>query len=412
MSQLPKIEGELRFGDQESWSDAKKAGEHNEVLFTEGEVSLTLATGEAYEGRMCFKKATRPSALTDPLRQVRLYSELNEGQFSALYQDGWVSNYVKGEQPTDREIADYALRLYRDHRRIVWDSHVEGNILSGPDGLVLVDVDYALRRGSVASDAVVFESPVNFEQHIDLAEQQLFRHLRRKEYREKIGSSYDDEKNYFYSLEMKLGLLYLEKNLESQLIKNEYIEKSIIRAMSIAASKKILVTVKTLEGLLLLEKIGRLKKMEESEVVRFLRQDEFQNSTSVLSRVGLLLSFACRQMVESLTLSRQHQKSDKLNEYIDNMAQGSQEPVIDSDLVKVLNVDRSETSRIARVIAMILTNASLMLLCLIGVGAAVFCWQQRRTGNSCWLFSEPKTLEKLRIARTTVSRDLARLKLM
>jgi hypothetical protein len=115
-----------------------------------------------------------------------------------------------------------------------------------------VDVDYALRRGSVASDAVVFESPVNFEQHINLAEQQLFRHLRRKEYREKIGSSYDDEKNYFYSLEMKLGLLYLEKNLESQLIKNEYIEKSIIRAMSIAASKKILVTVKTLEGLLLL----------------------------------------------------------------------------------------------------------------------------------------------------------------
>jgi hypothetical protein len=58
---------------------------------------------------------------------------------------------------------------------------------------------------------------------------------------------------------------------------------------------------------------------------------------------------------------------------------------------------------------MVLTNAALVLMFLIGLGAALLCWQKKRTGHSCWFFTEINTLEKFHIAETSLTHTAAHL---
>ncbi len=405
MSQLPMETDDIGV----KWKNQKE-GQYNTVVISEDRVSISLFDRQkSGMHRLCFKRPKNPEGLprnliklrglADCARQVRVFTEINKNRFAALHQNGWVSEYIDGRQATDSEIPDFLINLYRDHRRIVWDPHVPGNILSDRDGLVLVDVDYAVRRNSSASDEVVFKSQKpSLDDYIKITLDISVSHLWQP----------NSQLSYYHSIVTTLGLFYLEKSLQSEAIKNEYIEKAIIFAIAVAARKSIPVTVRIMDALLSLHQLGQLEKMEDGEIQTLweeLRRGDLSESS--LNPVGLLLRVQCNPIFKRLDWAQEFDKKRGLNAYLTSVINGKATE-INSDLTSVLNKDRDRQSKAARIIGMVLTNAALLLLCLIGVGAALFCWQRHRTGHHCWFFSETKTLESLRIAQTKLHRALTR----
>jgi hypothetical protein len=244
-------------------------------------------------------------------------------------------------------------------------------------------------------------------------------------------------KFYPDSLAVTLGLLYLEKSLQSEAIVNDWIEKSVIMAIFQAYQLHLKISPNILKGFLFLRKIGRLQKLlSDSGMLRqFFCQDQVGHVDSLvpvsalfdssyesimqkylpkaddgqeLKPEGLLLGLDCSVIGGKLRASAQGAKLRALSEYIDQVKKTGFS-LINSQQHKALNKDRTAGSGVARVIAMILINTALLLMCLIGLGAALFCWQKKRTGHTCWFFTETKTCENLRIAQTSITRAAARI---
>jgi hypothetical protein len=430
MSVIPRI-SKLELGEGVTWAGPKHLGEHNVVDSTTGPVIVSVdGASDEYQHRIVYKKAVKHSALTNPERQVRLFRQLNPGKFCALYQDGWVAEYVEGRQAADDEIAGALIDLCREHRRILCNAHVEGNVLVGEDGTHVTNVDYALRRDSMASQAVVFGSAYKLNPHMENISNTLYLH------RTGVLAERDEQNWYVQSLGVTLGLLYLQRCLPAEEIDDEYIKENVITAVRMAYQLKMKVSVNLLEALVYLDKLGRLAALlqDDDQLRRLLHQDQVGDKEALvpdstfLGRVdvasakkqapidcdewlrpaGLVLGLDCSDIAGKLDDSGQVGKLSALAAHVDAVKMAKEELAVTPELKKALNVDRTAGSRAARVIGMILTNAALVLLCLIGAGAAVFCWQRRRTGHSCWLFTETKTLEKLRIAQTAITRAAAR----
>jgi len=107
-------------------------------------------------------------AINDRKRGVRLFNLMNKDnpQYRArLYGNrSWIASKVpqtktasgKLKQPTDKQLAEFALKTYLETGRIFWDIAVRGNVLIDENGqLVPVDVDHILRPDSPTSFAYV-----------------------------------------------------------------------------------------------------------------------------------------------------------------------------------------------------------------------------------------------------------------
>lgn len=107
-------------------------------------------------------------AINGRKRGVRLFNLMNEDKpeyRARLYgHRSWIASKVpqaktasgKLKQPTDKQLAEVALKTYLETGRIFWDIAVDGNVLIDKKGeLVPVDVDHILRPDSPTSFAYV-----------------------------------------------------------------------------------------------------------------------------------------------------------------------------------------------------------------------------------------------------------------
>jgi hypothetical protein len=387
MSDLPRVD---RIDDGYPWSaHGGGRGSCNRVRVSKKSFDVTTADGsETYSGHLAFKQRImgQETEQDAPERSVRVYREVNPDQFCALYKDGWLAAYLGNEQAKDEIMAGELLAIYRRCRRIVVDAWAKRNFLmQGKNRAVCIDVGFAKRRGSIASDKF-WEDQETRDDLLDT-----------------LNDAKDYSVGYFYpeTTATVKTLLHLEECVVAEFIHDEHICKNIMLALRVAMEMKLPVTVNMLNCLLLWERMNRLRGVRH--LGELLRSDELQ-STTTSNVAGILLKFSMGNTVARLDRAGQGGRQAVLENYVEGVKGNDQQLEVTDPLKQALNVDRSKLSQAARVIGMVLTNLSLIVLCLIGVGAAIFCWQQKRTGYRCWFFDETRTTKKLRIAQTEIAR--------
>ncbi len=110
------------------------------------------------DGHSVFKVQKHPSLTADsPVRSVRVWNEIYAEEIkSGLFHpakvetiagvEGWVSNYIEGQQSTDEEIRNAVIDIYNYAGRIVIDATVKKNFITDDHGKVYcVDIGMALR---------------------------------------------------------------------------------------------------------------------------------------------------------------------------------------------------------------------------------------------------------------------------
>ncbi len=96
-----------------------------------------------------------PSPVNDKDRAIRIWNEIYPLKPAISYKKGWLLPYLGNIQPTDRQITNEIINIYKKTRRIVADGCGKGNFKLVNDKAYCVDVDIALRRGSISSDSFI-----------------------------------------------------------------------------------------------------------------------------------------------------------------------------------------------------------------------------------------------------------------
>lgn len=182
-------------------------GTFNKVL-----VSIKSLTIEGFTGKWVAKiPINRLDLLSSSSRAVDKWN-LHNPKYPAFQTNyGWIAPYVGKTPASDQQIADKLIEIYRNTRQVIADACGKNNFLIYDNEVICVDVDLSVRRGSFASDDYMND---------DVTHRDLMRYLT-------VWSNRGKPK----SVAVIQSLLYLQKNIPEQDIKNEYITPLLIEKL-------------------------------------------------------------------------------------------------------------------------------------------------------------------------------------
>ena len=232
-------------------------------------ISLDKIRVGNYIGHMVFKKHNHEEHfLSEYHRAVRKWNILNPTYPAFLVKKGWVAPYLGNETPTDEEIANKVLAIYKNDRTIIVDSYVTDNFRKFNGDIFCIDVDFALRRGSVAS-----------ERQIRDGAGLMFEYLNK--YRS----------NAPLTILVTSALLWLEISLPPKDIKDEYLSGKALMAIDLLSRRKVKVTKAMMEQLLLFMKLDPTHKIKLEAIVPLLSLNlKFKITPTLLTRLKFFVS--------------------------------------------------------------------------------------------------------------------------
>lgn len=203
-----------------------------------------------------------------PERSLRVWKEINPELPAFLIRNaggkvvGWGAPYLGSEEPSDQEVADCVLSIYRRTRRLVVDAEIDGNFRKYNGVTVCVDVGLAKRCNSPVS----------------------------QQYWEENKKYFLDSGMYRYGLlQAKPGvnkvvnaLLYLESHLSIEKIKIDYLVMPILKLIWQLKRDHIVIDVNILDAYL------------------DLQQHQLLGDDSIIKMVG-----SCPKFVQALSHVRQ-----------------------------------------------------------------------------------------------------------
>jgi hypothetical protein len=149
------------------------------------------------------------SALNNPKRAANIAKEIYPNLNITYDEKSWCMPYMEGlvSLEDDKEMAEEILKIYRKTRRIALDGCRTANFRRDNNGtLYLIDYDVCVRRRNSAVS-------IKFWQHPDI-----------EIANEKYWSEFEKNKCCLYSVGIIRKLIWLEKCLKDEEIKNEYLQ--------------------------------------------------------------------------------------------------------------------------------------------------------------------------------------------
>jgi hypothetical protein len=366
---------------QASWSEIGQ-GSSNIAVATNSSLAITIGDTQVHTGRLVLKipyseqeLSPDESAMDDPSRAARVYAELNPSKMCKIFETGWVSPFIDDERVSDEQTAEALINIYRNHRRIVLDAYIEGNLRPDDDGqFIVADPGQAIRQDSIPS--------------------QQFLQMGKHELPLAAATNYMPR-----TVAVIQALLYTEQHLSIDKIKDEHISEHTLSIVNLAKSGNHPITYALLDSLTALDEADSLS----------LIPDIAKNHGFDIAAQFVIYYHQLTQTLNHLG-DAQQEKHKALEAHRDALKSNpGLELDVTSELKQTLNVDRNRSARIA---AAVITNGLLMLLCLTVVGIAVaaplFAEHKRRTGKEFGLFfTETKTLTDLRLAQMKTQRLIA-----
>ena len=141
--------------------------------------------------------------------------------------------YLGDARPSDEEIAKATIEIYRRTRNIIIDASVKGNFIKKNNKIYCVDLDFAFRRGSFASDDYM-SCPLGQAKIYDF----LYKSVRASESRN--------------TALVIVALLYLEQCLKPDEILDSYIDARLLEKYLVLRALSIRLTSLKMEALLFL----------------------------------------------------------------------------------------------------------------------------------------------------------------
>ena len=226
------------------WTPIGK-GSYNEALISDRELTIYGRKGY-WVGKTPHDESEMLSAST---RAVRKWNELNPEYPAYLSIFGMIVPYLGKTPATDDQIAVKIVDIYRQTRNIILDAGGRNNFLVHEGKVICVDVDVALRRGSLVSDS--------FRTERDMIEDYL------------VGCSRAGKPQ---TVSVIRTLLYLQKHLAPKDIKDEYINLQFIEKLHILRDAKLALTPQIMSGLLDIIRSDIVCIPEDSGLIEFVKR--------------------------------------------------------------------------------------------------------------------------------------------
>lgn len=181
-------------------------------------------------------------AINDSERAVRKWNLLNPDYPAYLIDSGWIAPFLGKRAASDTQIASELMKIYRDTRNIVADAPSHNNFLRVNGETVCVDVDNAFRRGSPVSEKY-YQKNEGLQSHQDF---------------------FDDMEARGFPKTVKVirSLIYLERYLSQDQIKNDYIQPGILDKLHVFEKNAEIITEQTLDMLLKIIAVDPHNKIE------------------------------------------------------------------------------------------------------------------------------------------------------
>ena len=163
-------------------------------------------------------------------RAIRKWNELNPNHPAYQYGASWVAPYLGNIQATDDQIAIKLIDIYLRTRNIIIDAPGSRNFIYFEGETYCVDVDQALRRGSIVSDNYYTKNATLASHTIYFVE--------------------CEQEGYLKTVDVIKTLVYLEQYLQPDEIKDEYLNLRMISLLSDFRINDTPLSIATLEILL------------------------------------------------------------------------------------------------------------------------------------------------------------------
>ena len=235
-------------------------------------------TINGYTGFWVLKQAKgRGLYLSSIDRSVRLWNLLNPKYPSLAVENGWLAPYLGNQVALDGEVAEKLIEIYRQHRVILLDAYVSSNFLKYKGDVVVIDIDYAVRRGS-KSMGICIDNQANYSVLLDTLE--------------KGRASKPKSTSVVHTL------LYLDKHALGSVVKKEHITPEMIGLLRIFRIFKKPILPNTLNYLLTYTQIKPLTNIIPEELFRFVDEEQYRGSQKIKI---ILLDAICFNKIDELT---------------------------------------------------------------------------------------------------------------
>lgn len=213
-------------------------------------------------------------------RALRIWNTLNPNYPAYETKDGWIVPYLGHTVPSDEQIAEKIRDIYYKHRRIIFDALDPDNFLVYNGEVICIDVDFAIRRGSIVSDQGLHE----------------------KMLAPFIGPFPKAIKNH--TLRMIQTLRYLEFHLEKASIKDQYLSQECIKKLHVLAEAGFLISAQDIDNLLELVEFDIDNEIQDRWLVEFLSRGSItapadNKKTHVIQLAKKYgLPFFCKRLID------------------------------------------------------------------------------------------------------------------
>lgn len=195
-------------------------------LYAEGDNSIILRSND--ESHVLRRALNSFDEMSEPHRLYDIFSRVYP-QYRVEIRGPWIKLPFFGSvTPSDATVAEEVIRIYQDTRIIIADAWIDGNFRELNGQAVCVDFEYGVWRGDVASEAYV--------EHVLMGTHRY----------ETMCKNTNSQ-----TVAAVCTLLYLEKYLEPDEIKSEYITPRVIRALHAYRRKNRPISAALLERLAL-----------------------------------------------------------------------------------------------------------------------------------------------------------------
>lgn len=248
--------------------------------------SKQVMTVGQYTGPWVLKKPHKmnseaTSALNHVDRAIRKWNLHNPEYPAHKTTEGWwLVPYLGNTPASDQQISDKIIEIYQQTRHIITDACGRHNFLIYQNKVVCIDVDFSLRRGSIASDNWLDDASIfTFMDYLD------------------EWSSVKPQ-----TTSTIRALLYLEKYLAPAQIKNEYITPQIMKILHVLYTQNVWLNVGIVEILLKLPTLDMIRGAEHACINMELITQHFHQQLTDLTYVQQIKSQDFLVMLQLIVL--------------------------------------------------------------------------------------------------------------
>ena len=189
-------------------------------------VSSQDLTIGGYSGKWVFKKSINDTKLVSKSsRAVRKWNILNPDFPAFETTRGWIAPFLGDSPASDADIANKLIDIYLRTREIIADPYANHNFLVYQGNVICIDVDFSLRRGSFASEDWLNDRTLS----------------------NSLVEAYCIKPK---SIAIVQTLLYLQKYIPDNAIKNEYINQYLINKLHLFRIKEEPISADLLDTML------------------------------------------------------------------------------------------------------------------------------------------------------------------